>query len=744
MKKTILIIAFILLATTQIRSEIVNKITIDGNSRISDETIILFGEIEKNKDYSLNDLNEIIKKLYITDFFKNVELNIEDGNLNILIEENPIVQNLILEGIKAEKFKEKLLDVLTIKERTSYIESKLKKDISIIKTAFEENGYYFVKIDAEIKENDNNTVDLIYDIDLGKKTKISKIKFIGDKVYKDKKLLSVITSEESKFWKILSTNKFLNKQRINLDTRLLTNFYKNKGYYEVKVNNSYVNFLNNESFELIFDIDPGKKYYFNNLELSLPLDYEKENFAKVNKLLSGLSGKVFSNTRIEKVIDEIDKIALQKQYQFINAKVIEKFNDNKIDFTFKVEESEKYYVERVNILGNSYTDEKVIRNNLIIDEGDPYNKILANKSINQVKSLRIFKTVESTIKDGSSNNQKIINIEVEEMPTGEISAGAGVGTSGSSIGFGIKEKNYLGRGVTVDANLVLSDDGIKGLLSVVNPNYKNTDNSLFTTFESSSEDKLDKFGYETSKYGLSLGTRYEQYEDIFFSPNLSIYHEDLKTNSTARDNLKKQSGEYFDINASYAFLLDKRDQKYRTNEGHRTYFSQTLPIITEDGALKNSFEYKKFHKFADEMIGRISVYLETINSITDEDVRISKRSYIPSSKLRGFEPGRIGPKDGSDHVGGNYAAALNFSTDIPFLFRNIQSTDFKFFIDTANVWGVDYSDNVDGGSKIRSSTGVSVDWWTPIGPLNFTLASPITKHHSDRTETFRFNLGTTF
>ena len=463
-----------------------------------------------------------------------------------------------------------------------------------------------------------------------------------------------------------------------------------------------------------------------------------------NKLLSSLSGKVFSNTRIEKVIDEIDKIALQKQYQFINAKVIEKFNDNKIDFTFKVEESEKYYIERVNILGNSYTDEKVIRNNLIIDEGDPYNKILANKSINQVKSLRIFKTVESTIQDGSSNNQKIMNIEVEEMPTGEISAGAGIGTSGSSIAFGVKEKNYLGRGVTVDANLVLSDDGIKGLLSVINPNYKNTDNSLFTTIESSTENKLDKFGYESSKYGLSLGTRYEQYEDIFFSPNLSIYHEDLKTNSTARDNLKKQSGEYFDINASYAFLLDKRDQKYRTNEGHRTYFSQTLPIITEDGALKNSFEYKKFHKFADEMIGRISVYLETINSITDEDVRISKRSYIPSSKLRGFEPGRIGPKDGNDHVGGNYAAALNFSTDIPFLFRNIQSTDFKFFIDTANVWGVDYSDNVDGGSKIRSSTGVSVDWWTPIGPLNFTLASPITKHHSDRTETFRFNLGTTF
>ena len=744
MKKFVIIIAFVLAIATQTKSEIVNQISIEGNSRISDETIIIFGDIKKNKDYSINELNDIIKKLYLTDFFKNVELNISDGNLIVLIEENPIVQNLVVQGIKAEKFKERLLKVLNIKERTSYVESKLKKDISLIKTAFEEVGYYFVKIDTKIIENDNNTVDLIYDVDLGKKTKISKIKFIGNKIYKDRKLLSVITSEESKFWKIVSSNKYLNKERIGLDTRLLTNFYKNKGYYEVKVNNSYVNFLNNESFELIFDIAPGKKYFFNKLELVLPIDYEKENFLKVNKILESLSGKVFSNVSMEKVIDEIDKIALQKQYQFINAEVIEKFNDNKIDFIFKVQESEKFYVERINIFGNSYTNEKVIRNNLIIDEGDPYNKILANKSINKIKSLRIFKKVESIVDEGSTNNQKIINIEVEEMPTGEISAGAGIGTTGSSIGFGIKEKNYLGQGVTLDSNLVLSDDGIKGLFSVVNPNFKNTDNSLFTTIESSTEDKLSKFGYETSKYGFSVGTRYEQYEDIFFSPNFSVYFEDLKTNSTARDNLKKQSGEYFDIGASYTFLLDKRDQKFKPNEGYRTYFSQTLPFITEDGALRNSFEYKKYHKFEDEMIGRISLYLETINSITDEDVRISKRSFIPSSKLRGFEPGRIGPKDGNDHVGGNYAAALNFSTDIPFIFQNLQSTDFKFFIDTANVWGVDYSDNVDGGSKIRSSTGISIDWWTPIGPLNFSLAHPITKHNSDKTETFRFNLGTTF
>ena len=296
MKKILLIIGLVLLVNSTSNSEIVTDIKINGNSRISDETIIIFGEIEKNKDYSRKELNNIIKKLYSTEFFKNVELTIDEGSLAIFIVENPIVQNLVIEGIKAKKFKERILEILTIKERTSFIESKLKKDISIVKKGFEDVGYYFVKVDTKIIENENNTVDLIYDIDLGKKTKISKIKFLGDKIYKDRKLHSVITSEESKFWKLISKNKYLNEERISLDTRLLSNFYKNKCYYNVKINNSYVNFLNNESFELIFDIDPGIKYYFNNLKLSLPIDYEKENFAKIDELLNDLSGKVFSNS----------------------------------------------------------------------------------------------------------------------------------------------------------------------------------------------------------------------------------------------------------------------------------------------------------------------------------------------------------------------------------------------------------------------------------------------------------------
>ncbi len=281
-------------------------------------------------------------------------------------------------------------------------------------------------------------------------------------------------------------------------------------------------------------------------------------------------------------------------------------------------------------------------------------------------------------------------------------------------------------------------------MDITNPNYKNTDNVVFLRIESSNENNLDDFGYETTKYGFKLGTSFEQYDKLFVSPSFSIYQEDLKTTDKASSSLQKQSGESFEITIPYSFMLDNRDQKYKTTDGYRTYFAQTLPLLTDDGSLINTFEYTNYTEFVDEMVGRLSFYIQTVNSITDKDVRISKRSFLSPNKLRGFVPGKIGPVDGADFVGGNYAAALNLSTDLPFILSNFQNADFKFFLDAANVWGVDYSSTIDDSSKIRTSTGITIDWFTPVGPLNFSFAAPLTKNSTDVTEEFRFNLGTTF
>ena len=409
-----------------------------------------------------------------------------------------------------------------------------------------------------------------------------------------------------------------------------------------------------------------------------------------------------------------------------------------------MEDSEKFYIERVNIFGNYATSENVIRNSLIVDEGDAYNKILVNKSINQIKSRRIFKTVEKSIDSGSTNNFKVINITVEEQPTGEISAGAGTGTSGSTVSFGIRENNYLGSGVKLDTNFSISDNGLQGIVSIENPNFRNSNKSLNRSVEASDIDRMDKFGYKTTKTGFSFGTSFEQYDDIYFSPSISTYLETLKTSSIASNAKKKQKGNYFESNFNYGLTLNRLNQNFQPSSGYKTTFAQVLPIYADDMSVVNSFNISRYFSPNENTIFSLKFLAETVTSLSGDDVRVSKRLYLPSKRLKGFESGRVGPKDGADFIGGNYATALNFATTLPGLLPDLENIDFSFFVDAGNVWGVDYSDTLSDSSKIRSSTGLAIDWLTPIGPLSFSFAQALTKADTDKTETFRFDIGTTF
>ena len=373
--------------------------------------------------------------------------------------------------------------------------------------------------------------------------------------------------------------------------------------------------------------------------------------------------------------------------------------------------------------------------------------MLHNKSINKIKSLGIFKKVDSEIIKGSSPNTRILNISVEEQPTGEISLGAGYGTDGGVVGGSLTEKNFLGEGVNLKTDFQISSDGIKGSIKYSKPNFNYTDNTLSTTLKSTSQDKLSTSGYKINTIGASLGTIFEQYENFFFSPALDFTQENLTTNSTASSTLKKQEGSYSDFYFNYGLFHDTRDSSFNPKKGNLVSFTQDLPIIASDNEVKNTIILTKYKSLSrsDEMIGKASFYLSAINSYDGSDVRISKRIRVPSSRLRGFEKGKIGPIDsGGDFVGGNYATALNLSTDIPGLLTTLESLDFKYFIDMANVWGVDYDSSIKESNTLRSSTGIAIDYLSPIGPMNFSWALPITKESSDKTEVFRFNLGTTF
>ena len=729
----------------QLKADIINNIIVNNNERISLGTIKTYGKIEIGKDYSEDDLNQILKNLYETKFFKNISLKIDNQVLIIDLIENKLVQTIIIEGVKSSNIKNAILESLIIKEKAPFNESDISKDLSNIKRSLTSEGYYLSNIDSNIIENNNNTVNIVFNIDIGDKSKISNIEFTGDKIFKTKTLKNIITSEENKFWKFISRNKYLNEQKLLLDERLLKKFYLDNGYYDVKVNTSTATILDDNSFKLVFNINAGNLYTVNKTKLEIPIDYNLSNFNEVQKLLNELEGTLYSFSKISKIVKEIDKISLSREYDFINATILEdKLDNNKININFKVTESEKLYVERVNIFGNNITEESVIRSNLEVDEGDPFNELLHAKGLNNIKALNIFKTVNSETIEGSSPSSKIINIEVVEKPTGEISLGAGVGSDGGTVGFSVSENNFLGKGVKLSTSLRISEDTIRGNFSVNNPNFNYSGRSLITNIERVTIDKLSDSGYESSKTGFSLGTSFEKNENLFFSPGVSTYFEKISTNSSASASLKKQEGSYFENKFSYTLDYDLRNQKFRTTDGIRSIFNQSVPLISDDFALSNSYEFKKWHELENSMVVDINFYGKAINSLTDEDVRVSNRLGLSSSRMRGFETGKIGPRDGNDYVGGNYAAAINLSTTLPMLLESFENIDMKYFIDAGNVWGVDYSDTVDESNSIRSSTGLTVNWFTPIGPMNFAFIQNISKASTDKTESFQFNIGTSF
>jgi len=738
------LIIFSLFLTFSVFSKNYEKIIVNGNDRISDETILVFSEIPDDRTLNENLINEVLKKLYKSGFFKDVNIKLENNNLIINVIENPIIQTVFIKGIKRKKTEESLYEILSLKDRSSYNLSLVNKDENAILSYLKEDGFYFSKITSSYQDLGNNKIDLLYEVELGNKAKISKISFIGDKKFKDSDLRNVIVSEEYRFWKFLSGKKFLNENLINYDKRLLNNFFKNRGFFNVKIGSSFANYLGNDKFEIIYNISSGEKFFFNEFNVNLPIDYEQSNFDQLNKTFKKFKGKAYSLNAIDKVLKEIDKIVLNEQFEFLKSTVKEQIEDNLINLTFEIGESEKFYVEKINIYGNNITREDVIRDNLLIDEGDAFNELLQTKTINRLKSLNFFSKVDTEIISSIDKNKKIINITVEEKPTGELSAGAGVGTNGGTIAFGISENNFLGRGIEFSSDVSISEDTLKGLIALNNPNYKGSNRSLNTSLESTTTDRLTDFGYKSNKTGFSVGSGFEFYDDLYWNTGISSYIDKLETNSSASATMKKQEGSYFDSFFNQTFSYDKRNQRYKTTDGFISRFTQNIPLISDTYTLTNSYDYKIYNQWLDENILSLGFYLKSTNSLNGEDVKLSDRLYLPASKLRGFEAGKVGPKDGSSFIGGNYTSSVNIATTLPQVLPSLQNTNFSLFFDAANIWGVDYSSSLADESKIRSSIGLSVDLYTPVGPLSFSLSQPITKGKNDTIEAFRFNLGTTF
>jgi len=742
MTKKFYIVIFLLIFFN-LRAEVVEKLEVSGNDRFSEETIKVYGEIEFGKDYSPFAIDKVLKNLYDTEFFEDIKISLSNGVLNIALKEYPIINFIEIEGEKSKSIKKTVLKKLELQVKESFIENKLSKDINLIKKIYGSIGYNFVTVDAKVEKFDDNRINLVYVLDRGKKTNIARINFIGDKKIKEKRLRDVIVSEEKTFWKFLSKNTFLNYSNIELDKRLLINYYKSLGYYDVQVLSNNAELSKENVTTLTYTINAGTRYRVNKISTNVSDVLDKELFFPLQKSFKKIIGKYYSPFSVKKLLDELDLLIAINDLQFIEHSVNEVLEAGVIEIKINIFEGKKQLVEKINVVGNTVTDESVIRSELLLDEGDPFNNLKLDQSIAKLKARRLFSDVKKKITEGKNVNQKIIEINVEEQATGEISAGAGIGTNGGSFQFSVNENNWLGKGISVSTSLEIGAETFKGGLKVTDPNYNYSGNSL-NYFISNTQNNKPNSGFKNNIITTGIGTRFEQYRNVYLSPNLKFSYDDLKVEDSASDALKKQKGGFSDLSFDYAISLDNRDKVYNPTDGYISSFSQAIPIYADAPYLKNTYAFSKYESLTSDAIATFKFYGSAINGLNDKDVRLSKRVFLPNSRLRGFEAGKIGPKDGVDYVGGNFAVSTNLELSLPNLLPESTKTDVGLFLDAGNLWGVDYDKNLEDSNKIRSSAGVMASWLSPVGPMAFVFAQNLTKANTDVTETFNFKLGASF
>ena len=739
------IIIFLLILTTCSFAEI-KQVKVLGNKRVSSNTIVALVDKKITQIDSIY-INNLTRKIYNTEFFSNVKISYDTNILSISVEENPIVNFFYINGITGSDLDE-VNKIVSLKENSIFSVSKLKKDVEDVKEYYKLSGYFFSVVEPEVIKIDDNQINLILNIKKNDISRIKNIYFIGDKYFSSSQLLDIISSAEDKWWSFFS-NSALNEDRVEVDKKLLKLFYKSKSFYDVQIESTLANLDKNNNFTLTYSINSGKKYKFGNIEIKTEtLTLKDSNILDIKNISEIIiKDKMYSPSLISAVEKKINIYLDNKKLANIEIDLEEiKKADDKIDLAIKLNSLKNTLIGKINIYGNSITEEKVIRDNLVISEGDILNISKVKKSLDNINSKNIFRKADYKISDSDlQKNSKDLNLYVKEQPTGSLSAGVGYGSNGALLEGSINERNFLGKGIDLNFTGRLATEKVSGVFSYIDPNFKNSEKELANYFYSESDD-YNNAGFTSKRIGDRLGTRYELFEDVYLKPFVALQFDRLETNANASTLLRSRDGNFTTSTLGFNLLADFRNSKTLPSSGSLLFFDQSYATLISDiPTIQTSVGSTFFQELINEkFIGSAKLKFSNVTALDNKDVKLSDRIFASTSDLRGFESRGVGPIDSGSHVGGNYLAVLNFKSSFPNpIPENFRPNTYLFY-DIGNVWGADYSDIISGSSKLRSSTGLALDVVSPIGPLSFTYSIPLSKATTDKEQRFLFNIGSSF
>ena len=723
----------------------ISDFSIQGNKKITSATIISLLNLKNNVANS-NELNQYQKKLFQSNFFKSVNISYKNKKIFINVIENPLIDYIFIEGVKSEKLLNEIKDILVLKENALFSEILLNSDVERISNFLTSRGYFKSNIEYQVVKPKLEKVNIFFNINLNKKFSINKIFFIGDKKIKSSKLLSVITSSPKSLFNFFSSSNSPSTQRIDYDISLLKKYYLNRGYYNIQIPNGSIQIIDNNNANVVFTINAGNRFLLKSASIEDTSNIlTKENILFIESLLNPLVNDVYN---LEYLKSTQNKISMYIDEKNLNANIsykIQQLDTKNLDISFKIIEIlKKTYIRNILIKGNDLTEEKVLRNNIVFSEGDLFSKLKILNSIDNLNSTGFFKDVDIRKKEIKNSDNVDVEIQITESPTGEISAGVGVGSNGSNVSFNFKENNLLGQGLGFSVLASVGTESTSANISLSNPDFANSGNLLKTGFYISKYDNSTS-GYKNKIIGTNISTGFEWFEDVYLNYGIAVDLDDLSADGDATDLIISRQGEYFTNRFFYSVREDKRNRKFNPDSGYTFGFGQGIAHLGSDiPYLSNSLSGSFLNKFSESFIGKINYNVNSINSFeSSKDIKLSDRLFLSESQLRGFKLRSYGPKVGNDYIGGNYSYSSTISTTVPNGLPESWNSSSVLFLDVGNVWGTDF-DVANEANQLRSSFGVGFSWTSPIGPISLSYAEPIQKNPSDKIENFSFKLGGIF
>ena len=735
-----------------------SSISVEGNKRLSDEAIVNYSRLVTGKSISSEDLDDAYRKILNTGLFKYVSFKQSNQKLVITVIEYPTVNEISFEGNK--KFTdEKLTSFIETKSRFVFTPKILENDVAELQKVYKNSGRILANIQPKVISLPDNRVNLVFEIYEGSVVEIEKINFVGNRTFSDRKLRSILSTKQAGLFRKIIQKDNLIDEKISFDRKLLTEFYRNRGFANFKINDVSTDLAEErDGFFVTYNITEGPQFRLGSIDfVSTVKEISASNFVNLIKLKSG---EIYSPADVQFDISRIEENLQELGFDFIRVRPLLTRNMSSltVDLDFVFEKGDKLFIERIDISGNTATLDRVVRRQFFILEGDPFNSREIKAAADRIRSLGLFSNSTVKVLPGSKDSLVVIDVKVNEKPTGSLTFGAGYSSEaglGGLIEYG--ERNFLGRGQALSFAIKTGTDDQLYELSFYEPMFLRNDLGFGVNL-SVKDTQQQNAAYDTDSLNFEPYVVFPVGENSKFKIEYSIEETNLSNPGDVGFIITNEVNEGAVTSSSlgYVFTSDSRvdrnnsqiDFNFRLGQqftglgGDKTAFKTTIKA----GAKRNTF--KNDLKLSAEFEGGILTYTKGSSRVVD-------RFFLNSRKMRGFEPGGLGPREclnrncgvsNNDALGGENFAVLRFEAEFPLGLPDEYGFTGGLFYDVGNLWSLKKLNNdvlYEDGAW-RQSIGASLFWRTPIGPLRFNFSDVLKKEIFDRDESFDLTISTRF